>query len=77
MELSHRVYEHGTAMHVGKFFSTISGGSVIIGNFSEGAIVKEIVKDLPDLWMLAILAWGRLGIALTGHRARMAPCPPA
>lgn len=66
MELSHRVYEHGTAMHVGKFFSTISGGSVNVGNFSEGVIVKEIVKDLPDLWILAILAWVRLGISLTG-----------
>ena len=25
MELSHRVYQHGTAMNIGKFFNTISG----------------------------------------------------
>ena len=28
--------------------------------------VKEIVKDLPDLWLLSILAWGRLAFSLTG-----------
>ena len=66
LELSHKVYEHGTAMHIGKFFNTISGGSLSIGNFNEGTIVKEIVKDLPDLWLLAILAWGRLAFSLTG-----------
>ena len=66
MELSHRVYEHGTAMNIGKFFNTISGGSVSIGDFNEGTIVKEIVKDLPDLWLLSILAWGRLAFSLTG-----------
>ena len=66
MELSHRVYQHGTAMDIGKFFNTISGGSVSIGDFNEGTIVKEIVKDLPDLWLLSILAWGRLTFSLTG-----------
>ena len=66
MELSHRVYQHGTAMNIGKFFNTISGGSVSIGDFNEGTIVKQIVKDLPDLRLLSILAWGRLAFSLTG-----------
>ena len=30
LELSHKVYEHGTAMHIGKFFNTNSGGSLSI-----------------------------------------------
>ena len=66
MELSHRVYEHGAAMNIGKFFNTISGGSISIGDFNEGVIVKQIVKDLPDLWVLSVLAWGRLAFSITG-----------
>ena len=66
MELSHRVYQHGTAMDVGKFFNTISGGAVSIGDFNEGTVVRELVKDLPDLWLLSILAWVRLAFSLTG-----------
>ncbi len=66
MGISHRIYEHGAAMHVGKFFNVISGGAVNIGDFSEGTIVKELVKDLPELWFLATLAWIRLGFSLSG-----------
>tara|TARA_B100001059_G_C17703721_1_gene511551 strand:- start:188 stop:760 length:573 start_codon:yes stop_codon:yes gene_type:complete len=63
MQLSHKVYEHGTAMDIGAFFHTITGGSLSIGDFAEGTIVKEIVKDLPDLKMLLTLAWVRLGFS--------------
>ena len=37
-----------------------------IGDFNEGTVVKQLVKDLPDLWLLSILAWGRLAFSLTG-----------
>ena len=66
LELSHRVHAHGAEMSIGKFFSTISGGSVNIGDFTEGTVIKEMVKDLPELWLLATLAWIRLGFSLTG-----------
>jgi hypothetical protein len=66
LELSHRVHEHGAAMKVGKFFSAITGGSINIGDFSEGTVINEMVKDLPELWLLATLAWIRLGFSFTG-----------
>ena len=53
-------------MNIGKFFSTITGGSVNIGDFAEGTVINQMVKDLPELWLLATLAWVRLGFSLTG-----------
>ena len=64
--LRQQVESSSTDMHIGKFFNVVSGGLVNVGRFAEGTMVKEIVKDLPALWWMAVLAWSRLLISLVG-----------
>ena len=64
--LRQQVESSSTDMHIGKFFNVLSGGLVNVGKFAEGTMIKEIVKDLPALWWMAMLAWSRLLISLLG-----------
>lgn len=64
--LRQQVESSSTNMHIGKFFNVMSGGLVNVGKFAEGTMIKEIVKDLPALWWMALLAWSRLLLSLIG-----------
>ena len=64
--LRQQVESSSTDMHIGKFFNVMSGGLVNVGKFAEGTMIKEIVKDLPALWWMALLAWSRLLLSLIG-----------
>lgn len=64
--LRQQVENSSTDMHIGKFFNVLSGGLVNVGKFAEGTAIKEIVKELPALWWMAILAWSRLLLSLIG-----------
>ena len=65
-ELGDEVSSQPTGMRLAKVFRTISGGYVNLGNSVVGVQVKDLVDNLPSLWLLAVMAWGRVLISIAG-----------
>lgn len=66
MELKEQVASQTTEMRVAGAFRSLSGGLVNLGDSQIGKAVTAVVDQMPSLWVMAMLAWGRVAIALVG-----------
>lgn len=65
-ELGEQVESEKTGMRVANIFRTLSGGLVNLGNSALGVQIRELVAALPPLWLLALVAWVRVLLAICG-----------
>ena len=66
MDLGEEVSSQKTGLRVARVFRTLSGGLVNLGNSAVGVQVKDLVESLPPLWVLALIAWVRVLLAIIG-----------
>ncbi|MDG2031853.1 MAG: hypothetical protein P8J45_12685 [Phycisphaerales bacterium] len=65
-EIRGEVSERSNEMRVAGFFSKITGGLVHLGDSQVGKAVQKVADELPPLWMMSTLAWGRVVLSSLG-----------
>ena len=65
-EIRGEVNERSTEMKFAGFFSKITGGLVHLGDSQVGRAVQDVAQELPPLWMMSALAWGRVVLSALG-----------
>ena len=65
-DLKQQVEDSSTEMSVAGIFRRLTGGLVNLGDSQAGLAVRNVADELPSYWVMATLAWGRVGICVAG-----------
>jgi hypothetical protein len=65
-EIRGEVNERSTEMDFASFFNKVTGGLVHLGDSQVGKAVQQVAHELPPLWMMSTLAWGRVVLSALG-----------